>query len=59
MWTTDTRSELGARFVDLTVFVGMRFVLRGRTAWTAIAKFDGTFGSGSQTYDGLGVRCGR
>ena len=97
---TDTRSELGARFDNLTVWDGMPLVLRGRLAWahdwvsnpalgtvfqalpgsnftfdgaappknsalttagaelhlsanwTAMAKFDGEFGVGSQTYAG-------
>ena len=100
---TDTRSELGARFDNLTVWDGMPLVLRGRLAWahdwvsnpalgavfqalpgsnftvngaappknaalttagaelhlsanwTAMAKFDGEFGSGSQTYAGTGT----
>jgi uncharacterized protein with beta-barrel porin domain len=100
---TDTRSELGARFDNLTVWNGMPLVLRGRLAWahdwvsnpalgavfqalpgsnftvngapppknsalttagaelhlnanwTAMAKFDGEFGSGSQTYAGTGT----
>ena len=100
---TDTRSELGARFDNLTVWDGMPLVLRGRLAWahdwvsnpalgaafqalpgsnftvngaappknsalttagaelhltanwTAMAKFDGAFGSGSQTYAGTGT----
>ncbi len=100
---TDARSELGARFDNLTVWDGMPLVLRGRLAWahdwvnnpslgavfqalpgsnftvngaappknsalttagaelhltanwTAMAKFDGEFGSGSQTYAGTGT----
>jgi uncharacterized protein with beta-barrel porin domain len=100
---TDTRSELGARFDNLTVWNGMPLVLRGRLAWahdwvsdpalgavfqalpgssftvngaappknsalttagaelhlsaswTAMAKFDGEFGTGSQTYAGTGT----
>ncbi|MGB6746705.1 MAG: autotransporter domain-containing protein [Xanthobacteraceae bacterium] len=100
---TDTRSELGARFDNLTVWDGMPIVLRGRLAWahdwvsnpalgavfqalpgsnftvngaappknsalttagaelhlsanwTAMAKFDGEFGAGSQTYAGTGT----
>ncbi|MGB7255313.1 MAG: autotransporter outer membrane beta-barrel domain-containing protein [Xanthobacteraceae bacterium] len=100
---TDTRSELGARFDNLTVWNGMPLVLRGRLAWahdwvsdpalgaafqalpgssftvngaappknsalttagaelhlsanwTAMAKFDGEFGAGSQTYAGTGT----
>ncbi|MGC1778474.1 MAG: autotransporter domain-containing protein [Xanthobacteraceae bacterium] len=100
---TDTRSELGARFDNLTMWDGMPLVLRGRLAWahdwvsnpalgavfqtlpganftvngaappknsalttaaaelhltanwTAMAKFDGAFGSGSQTYAGTGT----
>ena len=100
---TDTRSELGARFDNLTVWNGMPLVLRGRLAWahdwvsnpalgavfqalpgsnftvngaaqpqnsalttaaaelhltanwTAIAKFDGEFASGAQTYGGTGT----
>jgi uncharacterized protein with beta-barrel porin domain len=103
MNATDTRSELGARFDNLTVWDGMPLVLRGRLAWahdwvsnpalgavfqalpgsnftvngaappansalttaaaelhltpnwTAMAKFDGEFGSGSQTYAGTGT----
>ena len=103
MSATDTRSELGARFDDLTMLSTMPLVLRGRLAWahdwvsnpalgavfetlpgsnftvngaappansalttaaaelhinaswTAIAKFDGEFGSGSQTYAGTGT----
>jgi uncharacterized protein with beta-barrel porin domain len=30
---TDTRSELGARFDDLTIYYGMPVLLRGRLAW--------------------------
>ena len=100
---TDTRSELGARFDNLTVWNGMPLILRGRLAWahdwvsnpslgavfqalpgssftvngaappknsalttagaelhlsanwTAMAKFDGEFGAGSQTYAGTGT----
>ena len=100
---TDARSELGARFDNLTVWDGMPLVLRGRLAWahdwvsnpalgavfqalpgsnftvngaappknaalttagaelhlsanwTAMAKFDGEFGAGSQTYAGTGT----
>jgi uncharacterized protein with beta-barrel porin domain len=100
---TDTRSELGARFDNLTVWNGMPLVLRSRLAWahdwvtnpalgavfqalpgsnftvnggappknsalttaaaewhltanwTAMAKFDGEFGAGSQTYAGTGT----
>ncbi|HUI15770.1 MAG TPA: autotransporter domain-containing protein [Xanthobacteraceae bacterium] len=100
---TDTRSELGARFDNLTVWDGTPLVLRGRLAWahdwvsnpalgavfqalpgsnftvngaappknaalttagaelhltanwTAMAKFDGEFGSGAQTYAGTGT----
>ncbi len=33
MTANDTRSELGARFDDLTSFSGMPLVLRGRLAW--------------------------
>ncbi|MFZ0606870.1 MAG: autotransporter domain-containing protein [Xanthobacteraceae bacterium] len=103
MNATDTRSELGARFDNLTVWDGMPLVLRGRLAWahdwvsdptlgavfqalpgsnftvngaappknsvlttaaaelhlnanwTAMAKFDGDFGSGAQTYAGTGT----
>jgi uncharacterized protein with beta-barrel porin domain len=103
MSATDTRSELGARFDDLTTFNGMPLILRGRLAWahdwvsnsalgavfetlpgsnftvngaappqnsalttaaaelhlsanwTAMAKFDGEFGAGSQTYAGTGT----
>jgi autotransporter-associated beta strand protein len=103
MNATDTRSELGARFDNLTVWDGMPLILRGRLAWahdwvsnpalgavfealpgsnftvngaappknsalttaaaelhmtanwTAIAKFDGEFGSGAQTYAGTGT----
>jgi uncharacterized protein with beta-barrel porin domain len=33
MSATDTRSELGARFDNLTVWDGMPLVLRGRLAW--------------------------
>ncbi|MGC2122020.1 MAG: autotransporter domain-containing protein [Xanthobacteraceae bacterium] len=33
MNATDTRSELGARFDDLTMFNAMPLVLRGRLAW--------------------------
>jgi len=33
MNASDTRSELGARFDDLTVFSGMPLVLRSRLAW--------------------------
>ena len=33
MTATDTRSELGARFDDTTVFNGMSLVLRARAAW--------------------------
>jgi fibronectin-binding autotransporter adhesin len=100
--STDTRSELGARFDDLTVLNGMPLVLRARLAWahdwvsnpslnavfqtlpgggfivngapipensalvsaggqlfltpnlSVLAKFDGEFSSGSQTYAGTG-----
>jgi uncharacterized protein with beta-barrel porin domain len=100
---TDTRTELGARFDDLTMLGAMPLVLRGRLAWahdwvsnpslgavfetlpgasftvngatppknsalttagaelhltanwTVLAKFDGDFGSGSQTYAGTGT----
>jgi uncharacterized protein with beta-barrel porin domain len=100
---TDTRSELGARFDNLTVWDDMPLVLRGRLAWahdwvsnpalgavfqalpgsnftvngaappknaalttagaelhltanwTAMAKFEGEFGDGSQTYAGTGT----
>ncbi len=103
MNATDTRSELGARFDNLTVWDGMPLVLRGRLAWahdwvsnpalgavfqalpgssftvngaappansalttagaelhltanwTALAKFEGEFGDGSQTYAGTGT----
>ena len=103
MNATDTRSELGTRFDNLTVWNGMPLVLRGRLAWahdwvsdpalgavfqalpgsnftvngaappknaalttagaelhltanwTAMAKFDGEFGAGSQTYAGTGT----
>jgi outer membrane autotransporter protein len=101
--STDTRSELGARFDDLTVLYGMPLVLRARAAWahdwvsnpslnavfqtlpgggfivngapipensalvsaggqlflspnwSVMAKFDGEFASGSQTYAGTGT----
>jgi uncharacterized protein with beta-barrel porin domain len=33
MSATDTRSELGARFDNLTVWSGMPLILRGRLAW--------------------------
>jgi outer membrane autotransporter protein len=33
MTANDTRSELGARFDDLTVVYGMPLILRGRLAW--------------------------
>ncbi|MGB7037227.1 MAG: autotransporter outer membrane beta-barrel domain-containing protein, partial [Xanthobacteraceae bacterium] len=103
MNATDTRSELGARLDNLTVWDGMPLVLRGRLAWahdwvsnpalgavfqalpgsnftvngaappknsalttaaaelhftpnwTAMAKFDGEFGSGAQIYAGTGT----
>jgi outer membrane autotransporter protein len=101
--STDTRSELGARFDDLTVLNGMPLVLRARLAWahdwvsnpslnavfqalpgagfivngapirhdsalasagaqlflspnwSVLAKFDGEFAHGSQTYAGAGT----
>jgi hypothetical protein len=100
---TDTRSEIGARFDDLTVLNGMPLVLRARAAWahdwvtdpsltatfqalpgasfivngatpardsalatasaelrvtkslSLLARFDGEFASGSQTYAGTGA----
>ena len=100
---TDTRSELGARFDDLTTLNGLPLILRGRLAWahdwvsnpslgavfqalpganftvngatppansalasagaelhmtanwTLAARFDGEFGTGSQTYAGSGT----
>jgi fibronectin-binding autotransporter adhesin len=103
MSATDTRSELGARFDNLTMLADMPLVLRGRLAWahdwvsnsvlgavfqtlpgsnftvngavppansalttaaaelhinanwTAIAKFDGEFAAGAQTYAGTGT----
>ena len=103
MSATDTRSELGARFDDLTMLGSMPLILRSRVAWahdwvstpaltaqfaalpgtnfvvngaplpkdsalttvgaelklnaqwTMLAKFDGGFGSGAQTYTGSGT----
>jgi uncharacterized protein with beta-barrel porin domain len=103
MSATDTRSELGARFDDLTEVAATPLVLRARVAWahdwvsnpslgavfetlagsnftvngaaipansalttaaaelhlnanwTAMAKFDGEFAGGSQTYAGTGT----
>jgi autotransporter-associated beta strand protein len=103
MNATDTRSELGARFDDLTTLDTMPLILWARLAWThdwvtnptlgavfetlpgasfvvngaappnnsalasagaelhlaadwtAIAKFDGEFSSGSRTYSGTGI----
>jgi uncharacterized protein with beta-barrel porin domain len=103
MSATDTRSELGARFDDLTMLDAMPLILRGRLAWahdwvsnpalgaafqalpgaafivngaappknsalttasaelrmtanwSVLAKLDGDFGNGSQTYAGSGT----
>ena len=103
MNATDTRSELGARFDNLTMWYDMPLILRGRLAWahdwvsnpslgavfqalpgsnftvngaappansalttaaaelhitanwSLIAKFDGEFAAGSQTYAGTGT----
>jgi uncharacterized protein with beta-barrel porin domain len=103
MNATDVRSELGARFDDLTVIRGKPLILFGRLAWahdfvsnpslsaafealpggsftvngapippdsvlttagtqlfltpqwTLLAKFDGEFAKGSQTYAGTGT----
>jgi uncharacterized protein with beta-barrel porin domain len=103
MSATDTRSELGARFDDLTMFNAMPLILRARLAWahdwvtnpmmgavfqtlpgasftvngavppknsaltsvgselhmttnwSVLAKFDGEFAKGSQTYAGTGT----
>jgi autotransporter-associated beta strand protein len=100
---TDTRSELGGRFDDLTAFRGMPLILRAQVAWahdwvsnpalnasfeslpgtsftvfgapiphdsalasagaelivtshlSVLAKFDGEFAAGSQTYAGTGT----
>ena len=100
---TDTRSELGARFDDVTALGGMPLILRARLAWahdwftnpnltaafqalpgtsfvvngaapppnsllasggaelhlspswSMLARFDGEFASGSQTYAGTGM----
>jgi outer membrane autotransporter protein len=103
MTANDTRSELGARFDDLTTLDGMPLIWRGRLAWahdwvsnpsldavfeslpgssfvvngakppansalvsagaelrvtanwSMLAKFDGEFADGSQTYGGTGT----
>jgi hypothetical protein len=49
---TDTRSELGARFDNLTVWNGMPLVLRGRLAWAHDWVSDPALGAAFQALPG-------
>ncbi|MFZ3361397.1 MAG: autotransporter outer membrane beta-barrel domain-containing protein [Xanthobacteraceae bacterium] len=52
MNATDTRSELGARFDNLTIWNGMPLILRGRLAWAHDWVTNPSLGAAFQTLPG-------
>ena len=58
MTATDTRSELGARFDDPTLFAGMPLVLHGRLAWAHDWVTNPTLGAVFQTLPGASFTVG-
>jgi uncharacterized protein with beta-barrel porin domain len=55
MSATDTRSELGARVDDLTMFYGMPLILRGRLAWAHDWVSNPTIGAVFETLPGSNI----